>query len=150
MVNNYFHLKEGQLPPLHSGPSPSFHHSKKRKTSHSTSEESSLGVVWRERKNENKMRRKDRAKTLYISYYGNLQVFNEKHTYISPSLSLLIYKLPKKYIKIYKRKYLGWLQGETRKLHKLSEDKNLTESVHREILHTMRNLAWCAKFRTTM
>ena len=47
--------------------------------------------------------------------------------------------------KIYKRKYLGYLQGETRKLHKISEDKNLTESVHRKILHTMRNLAWCAK-----
>ena len=53
--------------------------------------------------------------------------------------------LPKRYIKRYKRKYLGWLQGETRKLHKISEDKNLTESVHRKISHTMRNLAWCAK-----
>ena len=41
--------------------------------------------------------------------------------------------LPKRYIKIYKRKYVGWLQGETRKLHKISEDKNLTESVHRKI-----------------
>ena len=38
--------------------------------------------------------------------------------------------LPPKYTKIYKRKYLGWLQAETRKLHKISEDKNLTESVH--------------------
>ena len=53
--------------------------------------------------------------------------------------------LPKRYIKIYKRKYVGWLQGETRKLHKISEDKNLTESVHRKISHSMRNLAWCAK-----
>ena len=35
--------------------------------------------------------------------------------------------LPPKYTKIYKRKYLGWLQAETRKLHKISEDKNLTE-----------------------
>ena len=52
--------------------------------------------------------------------------------------------LPKRYIKRHKRKYLGWLQGETRKLHKISEDKNLTESVHKKILHTMRNLAWCA------
>ena len=77
------------------------------------------------------MRRKGRAKALYISYHGNLQVFNEKHTYLSPSLSPLIYKLPKRYIKRYKRKYLGWLQGETRKLHKISEDKNLMESVHR-------------------
>ena len=53
--------------------------------------------------------------------------------------------LPQKYTKRYKRKYLGWLQGETRKLYKISEDKNLTESVHRKISHTMRNLAWCAK-----
>ena len=53
--------------------------------------------------------------------------------------------LPKRYTKRYIRKYLGWLQGETRKLHKISEDKNLTESVHRKILHTMQNFAWCAK-----
>ena len=32
MVNNYCHLKQGQLPPLNSGPSPNFHHSKKPKT----------------------------------------------------------------------------------------------------------------------
>ena len=62
--------------------------------------------------------------------------------------------LPKKYIKRYKRKYLGWLQGETRKLHKISYDKNLTESVHRKISHGVQNslvvscgFAWCAKFR---
>ena len=54
--------------------------------------------------------------------------------------------LPPKYTKIYKRKYLGWLQAETRKLHKISEDKNLTELVHRKISYTMRNFAWCAKF----
>ena len=89
MVNNYFHLKQGQLPPLHSGPSPSFHHSKKRKT---------------------KIRRKDRAKALYISYHGNLQVFNENiHIYLPLFLSLYIYAT-KRYIKRYKRKYLGWLQ----------------------------------------
>ena len=49
--------------------------------------------------------------------------------------------LPKRYIKIYKRKYVGWLQGETRKLHKISEDKNLTESLHSipcEIWHGVR------------
>ena len=68
-----------------------------------------------------------------------------KNIHISLSLFLLIYKLPEKNIKRYKRKYLGWLQGETRKLHKISYDKNLTESVHRKISHTMRNLAWCAK-----
>ena len=62
-----------------------------------------------------------------------------------PSLSPLIYMLPKRHIKRYKRKYLGWLQGETRKLHKISEDKNLMESVHRKISHTMQNLAWCVK-----
>ena len=60
-------------------------------------------------------------------------------------VSFLIYKLSKRYIKRYKRKYLGWSQGETRKLHKISEDKNIMESVHRKISHTMRNLAWCAK-----
>ena len=58
-------------------------------------------------------------------------------------ISLLIYLLPKRYIKRYKRKYLGWLQGETRKLHKISKDKNLTEPVHKKISHTIRNLAWC-------
>ena len=66
--------------------------------------------------------------------------------------------LPKRY----KRKYLGWLQGETRKLHKISEDKNLTECIGRfripcEIWHGVRNplatssgFVWCAKFRTAM
>ena len=39
---------------------------------------------------------------------------------ITPPVSLLIYNLPKRYIKRYKRKYLGWLQGQTRKLHKIS------------------------------
>ena len=67
--------------------------------------------------------------------------------------------LPPKYTKRYKRKYLCWLQGETRKLHKIFEDKNLTESVHRKISHSVRNslvascgcgFAWCAKFRTAM
>ena len=59
-------------------------------------------------------------------------------------ISLLIYLLPKRYIKRYKRKYLGWLQGETRKLHKISEDKNLTESLHSipcEIWHGVQNFA---------
>ena len=51
-----------------------------------------------------------------------------------------------KYTKRYKRKYLGWLQGETRNLHKISEDKNLTGLVHKKISYTMRNFAWCAKF----
>ena len=60
-------------------------------------------------------------------------------------ISFFIYLLHKRYIKRYKRKYLGWLQGETRKLHKIFEDKNLMESMHRKISHTMRNLAWCAK-----
>ena len=53
-------------------------------------------------------------------------------------MSLPLYMmLPKKYKKRYKRKYQGWLQGETRKLHKITEDKNLTESVHEKISHTM-------------
>ena len=41
------------------------------------------------------------------------------------------------------------------KLHKISRDKNLTESVHRKISHTMRNslaascgFVGCAKFHT--
>ena len=65
--------------------------------------------------------------------------------------------LPIKYIKRYKRKYLCWLQGETSKLHKISEDKNLTESVHRKISHGVQNslaascgFVWCTKFHTTM
>ena len=64
------------------------------------------------------------------------------------SLSLFpyIYQLPKRSIKRYKRKCLGWLQGEIRKLHKIFEDKNLTESVQRfritcEIWHGVRNFA---------
>ena len=62
-------------------------------------------------------------------------------------MSLPLYMmLPKKYKKRYKRKYLSRLQGETRKLHKISEDKNITELVHRKISYTMRNFAWCAKF----
>ena len=68
-----------------------------------------------------------------------------KNIYNITHISPLIYLLLKRYIKRYKRKYLGWLQGETRKLHKIFEDKNLTESVHRKISHTMPNLAWCAK-----
>ena len=86
------------------------------------------------------MRRKDKAKALYISYYENLQVFNDFHLFVclSPCLQKM---LPKRY----KRKYLSWLQWENRKLHKISRDKNLTESVHRKISHTMRNLAWCTK-----
>ena len=51
-----------------------------------------------------------------------------------------------KYIKIYIWKYLSWLQGENRKLHNIFGDKNLTELVHRKILHTMRNFTWYAKF----
>ena len=88
MVNNYFHLKEGQLPPLHSGPSPSFHHSKKRKTSHSTSEESSLEVVWLERKNENKNEKEKQSKSsvyfLLLKFYKCLM----KNIHISLPLSL--------------------------------------------------------------
>ena len=79
------------------------------------------------------MRRKGRAKALYISYYGNLQVFS------LDCIPLCLHKmLPKKY-KRYKRKYLGWLQGENRKLHKIFGDKNLTESVHRKISHDVQN-----------
>ena len=62
-----------------------------------------------------------------------------------------------KYIKKYIWKYLSWLQGENRKLHKIFGDKNLTESVHKKISHGVRNslvvssgFAWCAKFRTAM
>ena len=74
------------------------------------------------------------------------------------SLSSSLYKmLPTRYIKRYKRKYLGWLQWETRKLHKISEDKNLTESVHRKISHGVQNslaascgFVWCTKFHTAM
>ena len=51
-----------------------------------------------------------------------------------------------KYIQKYIWKYLSWLQGENRKLHKISGAKNLTESVHRKISHTMQNFAWRAKF----
>ena len=69
----------------------------------------------------------------------------KKYTYLHPFVSHLIYKLPKRYIKRYKRKYLGCLQGETRKLYKISEDKNLMESVHGKISHIVWNLAWCAK-----
>ena len=72
--------------------------------------------------------------------------FFEKTSILISHISLLIYLLPKSYIKRYKRKYLCSLQGETRKLHKIFEDKNLMESVHRKILHTMRSFAWYLKF----
>ena len=62
-------------------------------------------------------------------------------------ISLLIYLLPKRYIKRYKIKYLGWLQGETKKLHKIFEDKNLTESVHKYLEITQEDFAYHAKFR---
>ena len=65
-------------------------------------------------------------------------------------------KMLPKDIKRYERKYLGFLQGENRKLHKISGDKNLTESVHRKISHTMRNslaascgFSGCAKLSFT-
>ena len=48
-------------------------------------------------------------------------------------------KMLQKDIKRYERKYLGFLQGENRKLHKISGDKNLTESVHRKISHGVQN-----------
>ena len=83
---------------------------------------------------------------LYIFLTTEILQCLMKNIYIlNLSVSFLIYKLPKRYIQRYKRKYLRWLQGETRKLHKISEDKNLMESMHRRISHTMRNLAWCAK-----
>ena len=79
-------------------------------------------------------------------------MFYEKQ-HISLPLSLSLYMmLAPKYTKRYKRKYLGWLQGETRNLHKIFEDKNLTELVHRKISHGVRNslaascgFAWCEK-----
>ena len=57
----------------------------------------------------------------------------------SPSVSPFICNLPKRYINRYKRKYLGWLQGENRKLRKIFGDKNLMESVHRKISHSVWN-----------
>ena len=92
------------------------------------------------------MRRKCRAKALHISYYWKfLQVFNNMILILWYSLSFIQKMLPKD-LKKYKIKYLGWLQGENKKLHKISGDKNLTESVHRWISHPMWNFAWCAKF----
>ena len=75
---------------------------------------------------------------------GLFQMFYEKHiypkiTHISLSISLLL----KRYI----RKYLGWLQGETRKLHKIFENKNLTESVHKYLEITQEGFAYHEKFR---
>ena len=58
----------------------------------------------------------------------------------------MLHTLNNIYIYIYIWKYISWLQGENRKLHKIFGDKNLTESVHMKISHTMRNFAWCAKF----
>ena len=90
------------------------------------------------------MRRKGRAKLCIFLTMGNYKCLMKNiHPHITP-ISLLIYLLHKRYIERYKRKYLGWLQGETRKLHKISEDKNLMES-DRNISYTMRNLAWCVK-----
>ena len=87
------------------------------------------------------MRRKCRAKALYISYYGEFYKCS-----LITSLCVPKNGTHPKYIKRYIWKYLSWLQGENKKLHKISGDKNLTKSVHMKILHTMRNFAWCAKF----
>ena len=58
MVNNYLHLKQEKLPHLHPGPSPSFHHSKKRKTLPLIPWEIILKGCLARKKNENKMRSK--------------------------------------------------------------------------------------------
>ena len=75
--------------------------------------------------------------------------------FIHLSISLCLPKMLPKNTKRYKRKYIGWLQGENRKSHKISRDKNLTESVHRKISHGVRNslatsygFAGCTKFHT--
>ena len=115
------------------------------KPSHSSPEKSSSEVAWLERKVKTKWEDKADQK-LYIFLTTEILQCLMKNIYIlNLSVSFLIYKLPKRYIQRYKRKYLRWLQGETRKLHKISEDKNLMESMHRRISHTMRNLAWCPK-----
>ena len=87
------------------------------------------------------MRRKDRAKALYISYYGEFY-----KCFLITSLCVYIKRWYTPNIYKKKSKYLSWLQGEKRKLHKISGDQNLTESVHKKISHTMWNLAWCTKF----
>ena len=88
------------------------------------------------------MRRKDKEKALHISYYGEFASVLWLHPYVSISKNVTHTKYIKKYI----WKYLSWLQGENRKLHKISGDKNLMESVHRKISHTLGNFAWCVKF----
>ena len=74
-------------------------------------------------------------------------MFYEKQ-HISLPLTLSLYMmLPPKYTKRYKRKYICWLQEETRKLHKIFENKNLTESMHKYLEITQEGFAYHAKFR---
>ena len=91
-----------------------------RKPSHSSPEKSSPKVAWLERKVKQNEKVRQSKSSVYFLLREILQVFNEKHPSSYPSVSLLIYKLPKRCIQRYKRKYIGWLQGETRKLHKIS------------------------------
>ena len=66
------------------------------KPSHSSPEKSSSEDAWLERKVKTKWEGKVEQKLCIFLTTGNLQVFNEKHTYFYPSVSLLIYKLPKR------------------------------------------------------
>ena len=93
-----------------------------------------------------KKNEKERQSTssIYFFYYRNYKC---SMIFLSICVSLYLQKMLPKVIKIYKRKYLGWLQGENRKLHKISKDKNLMELVHRKISHTMWNFAYHVKFR---
>ena len=97
------------------------------------------------KKSENKNEKERQSKKLFVFLTTGIYKCSMKNIHIFLPFSSLIYMLPKRNIKRYKIKYLGWLQGETRKLHKIFEDKNLTKSVHKKISRTMRNLAWCAK-----
>ena len=93
------------------------------------------------------MRRKNRARALYISSYGNYKcchlicclphkrlykkIYRERSfqpPFIFPNQEILSLVDYKEKIVIYTKK---------------SGDKNLTESLHRKISQTMRNFTWC-------
>ena len=84
MVNNYFYLKQGQLPPLHSGPSLTSITPRNVKPSHSSPEKSSSEVVWLERKEKNKNEKEMQSKSLvYFLLSEFLQVFHAYPSFLS-------------------------------------------------------------------
>ena len=75
------HLKQGQLPPLHSGPSPNFHHSKKRKTQPLIPLEIILRGCLARKKNEKQNKKERQSKGSVYFFLRELQVSSPSKDY---------------------------------------------------------------------